>query len=435
MQTYLDLNQAADSRLQNKINRSMIFHFLREHGQGTRVQIAKELRISEPTVSRITSDLVNQGYVVEAGKLVTDGGKRPSLLKVNPGKGYIVVIDLVKARLKLAIMNFNGDIVARREAFPITDSATICEDLIVEVRAFVSELAQRPGSDFDERLLLSLCVGMPAETDPRSGAPVRASLYDNWYGIPFKEILEDAFGLPVFIERDVVLSVLAEKNFGEGRHFKNIAYVEVSNGVATGIIMDNRVIRTMGALGFAGEPGYSEAIRKEPGSASTTHFDKHFGSIRRLEEDATRRLQAAAGSAIPDPARGDDHRVSAASVFTAAQEGDPLARELVSEMVGVLSRGLANLILTLDPEIVVIGGELSTLPHVEELFLEPVRKKIDGMVPFGVPQIEIFSLHEDAILLGGAVAAMDSLLMEEFPYKGRIPPLVEVDGSRFPKQS
>ncbi len=432
METYLDLKQAADSRLQNKINRSLIFHFLHEHGQATRVQIAREIRISEPTVSRITSDLVEQGYIVEAGKLVTEGGKRPSVIKINPKKGYIAVVDLVKVRLRAAITNFNGDIVARREGFPITDSPAICDQLIDELRAFLSELSREPGSGFDEQLLLSLCLGMPAETDPRTGAPIRGSLYDNWLGIPFKDILEDAFGVPVFIERDVVLSVLAEKNYGQGKHFKDIAYVEVSNGVATGIIMDNRVIRATGALGFAGEPGYAQAIRKEPGRTSTWRYDRHFGSIRRLEEEATRRLRSAAGSTIPDPGGGDDQRVSAVSVFTAAHEGDALARELVSGMVGVLSRGLANLILTLYPEIVVIGGELSTLPYVEELFLAPVREKIDGLVPFEMPRIEIFSLHEDAILLGGAVAAMDSLLMDEFPYKGRIPAAAAEAASRAP---
>lgn len=426
METYLDLKQAADSRLQNKINRSLIFHFLHEKGQATRVQIAREIGMSEPTVSRITADLLRQGYIVEAGKLVTDGGKRPSLITINPGKGYIAVIDLVKARLRAAVTNFNGDIVARREGFPITDSASITDELIAELRAFFSELARQPETGFDERLLLSLCLGMPAETDPRTGAPTRGSLYDNWLGIPFKEILEDAFRVPVFIERDVVLSVLAEKNYGEGKHFKDIVYVEVSNGVATGIIMDNRVVRATGALGFAGEPGYARAIRKEQGGSSVPRYDKHFGSIRRLEEDAARRMGATAGPAA-DPAavgteRGDDGRLSAAGVFAAAHQGDTVARELIADMVGVLSRGMANLILTLYPEIVVIGGELSTLPHVEELFLVPVREKINGLVPFETPRIEMFSLHEDAILIGGAVAAMDSLLMQEFPYKGGIPP-------------
>ena len=141
MEPYFDLNQAADSRLQNKINRSLIFHYLHEHGHATRVQVAKAIHISEPTVSRITADLLQQGYILEGGKLVTEGGKRPSLIKINPAKGYIAVVDLVKARLKAAVTNFNGDVIATRDGFPITDSASICEDLIGELRAFFADPA------------------------------------------------------------------------------------------------------------------------------------------------------------------------------------------------------------------------------------------------------------------------------------------------------
>jgi predicted NBD/HSP70 family sugar kinase len=148
----------------------------------------------------------------------------------------------------------------------------------------------------------------------------------------------------------------------------------------------------------------------EPGKRFATHYEKHSGSLRRLEDGATRRIQMPAGSTILDRSRGDGRGVSAAGVFTAAHEADELARDLIANMVGVLSRGLANLILILHPEFVVIGGELSTMPHVNRLFLEPVGEKIDGLVPFEMPRIELFSLHEDAILLAGAVAWVDSSL-------------------------
>lgn len=422
METYFDLKQAANSRLQNKINRSLIFHHLHEHGKSTRVRIAKDIHISEPTVSRITADLLEQGYVVEAGKLVTEGGKRPSVITVNPNKGFIAVVDLVKTRLKIAITNFNGDIIAKKDDFRITDSASICDDLIVALRGFLAELNRDARLGFEERLLLSVCVGMPAETDPTSGTPISGSLYDTWYGIPFKIVLENAFKVPVLIGRDVVLSVLAEKHYGAGRTYKNIAYVEVSNGVGIGIIMDNRVIRTIGALGFAGEADYASAIRKEKEGRSATQYDKHFGSLRRLEDEAVRRVQEGSGSSILQRVGGSVQGIGAADVFAAANDGDELAQKLVANMVSVLSRGLANLILILNPEIAVIGGELSTMPHVDELFLLPVKEMVDRLVPFELPRIELSSMHEDGILLGGAVAAMDNLLLEEFPYKGRMTP-------------
>jgi predicted NBD/HSP70 family sugar kinase len=424
METFYDLPQAADSRLQNKINRSLLFHYLHQHGESTRVQISKDLRLSEPTVSRIAGELLKKRYLMEAGKLITGSGKRPSVLKLNPRKGYIVVADLAKSHIKLAATDFQGSIIAKKDGGRLTDQNDVQVLVIGAIRHFVNALHQDRHVGFNKRLLSAICIGMPADTDPETGAPLRGrSLYNSWYGVPFKTILKAEFKIPIFIERDVILSVLAEKNYGTGKDYGNIAYVEVSNGVATGIIIDNRLIRTRGALGFAGEAEYSASIEKEEGTHQTTHYDKYFGSIKQLEIKARERLRNGAQSRVTEWVKNDLSNLDASMLFRAAHEDDGMAQELIHTMLQVLSRGLANLILILNPEIVVIGGELSTMPWIDDLVLKPMRNEIANLIPFEMPRIEISAMHEDAILLGGAVAAMETLLLEEFPYKGKIKPL------------
>ena len=130
-----------------------------------------------------------------------------------------------------------------------------------------------------------------------------------------------------------------------------------------------------------------------------------------------------------DLANGDPEQISASIVCEAATKGDLIARQIIDRTVEYLSIGIINLILILNPQIIVLGGDICRLPGLEEQFIEPIRRNASRIVPFEMPRITATSLGEDAGILGATFLAIESLLLSHFPYKLSQAP-IDQDGHR-----
>jgi predicted NBD/HSP70 family sugar kinase len=86
-------------------------------------------------------------------------------------------------------------------------------------------------------------------------------------------------------------------------------------------------------------------------------------------------------------------------------------------MVEILSVGIINLILIVNPQLVVLGGDFFNLPEVSKLFIKPVTEKVRRCVPFVIPEIRVSSLGEDTCIRGASFNAIESILVKEFPYR------------------
>jgi len=100
-----------------------------------------------------------------------------------------------------------------------------------------------------------------------------------------------------------------------------------------------------------------------------------------------------------------------------AIKGDELANNIITEMVNFLSVGIINLILILNPQIIVLGGDICNLPEVNKLFMKPIIERIKDPIPFKTPQIKLSSLGEDAGIIGASYLAVESIITAKFPYK------------------
>ena len=69
----------------------------------------KEMNLSIPTVTKLISELQEDGYILDFGKQETSGGRKPSIYGLNPVSGYFVGVDILKDQLNLAILDFKGD--------------------------------------------------------------------------------------------------------------------------------------------------------------------------------------------------------------------------------------------------------------------------------------------------------------------------------------
>ena len=414
MERALKFSRTASSKLQYKINMSIIFNHLRENGPISRAKISRDLKISAPAVSRVIDKLIKDGYVVETEKLKTKGGKRPTPLKINQDKGFVIGIDLGKEKFKLALTNFNGETVERYKGFKILNYKNIAEKMVSEIKKFLNKYNQE--KKLEKNKVKAICVGVPADIDTDSGEIISAPLYGNWKDLNLKKILRSEFNIPVYIENDVNLSTLGEKHYGEGKEFSDVVFVEISNGIGAGIIIDNHLHR--GFHGSAGEVGFTIVNASNLGfKIKNKGFLEKFASVESIKKKAIREIKEGGKTIITDMVENDIEKIEPSLVCEAAIKGDELANNIIEEMVNYLSVGIMNLIIILNPQIIVLGGDVCSLPEVRRLFIEPIVKKIKSSLPFEIPEIKLSLLNEDAGIIGASFLAVESLLIGEFPYK------------------
>ena len=408
--------RTASSELQFKINQSIIFNYLRENSPISRAKISKDLKISAPAVSRVIEKLISDNYVLETKKQETKSGKRPTLLALNKDRGLVLGIDLGSEKIRMSLMNYDGNIVKKYTGPEILDSSDIDEVLKKEILKVFNDCSKNKLNYSDPLEIKSICVAIPADVDPVSGKIISAPLYGSWRNINLKEIIGSMFDIPVFIENNVNLAAWGEKNYGRGKDYSNVVFFEISNGIKAGIIIDNFLLK--GENGYAGEIGFTIVNTENLGfKVVNKGFLEKFASVTSIKNKAVKSINEGEKSIIIDMAGNDINKIDPSIVCEAAMKGDRLAKEIIENVVKLLSIAMINLILIMDPKIIILGGYIFNLPHKNELFLRPIKNYIEKSLPFKIPDIELSELGDDATIMGSCFMAIEALLAGQFPYK------------------
>jgi predicted NBD/HSP70 family sugar kinase/biotin operon repressor len=406
----------ASSELQFKINQSIIFNYLRFNSPISRAKISRDLKISAPAVSRVIEKLIRENFVIETKKQETRSGKRPTLLVLNKEKGLVLGVDLGREKIRMSLMDYGGNIVKKYLGPEILDNSNIEKILVKEISKVFEDCKKNTLNLPCSPEIKSICIGLPANVDPVSGNIISASLYGSWKNINLKEIISANFNIDVFIENNVNLAALGEKNFGKGRQLSNVVFLEISNGIKAGIIIDNLLLK--GENGYAGEVGFSIINTENIGfEVENKGFLEKYASVTSIRNAAISEIKNGNKTLIMELAENDINNVNYSMVCEAALRGDKLAKKIIDNVVKLLSVAIINLILIIDPKIIILGGYILNLPKNHELIVNPVKKNITKSIPFEIPAIELSELGDDATIMGSCFIAIENLLTGKFPYK------------------
>ncbi|TVQ40132.1 MAG: ROK family transcriptional regulator [Spirochaetaceae bacterium] len=414
----VQFSRTANAIVQNEINISIIFNYLRERGSAYRAQISRDLTISAPAVSRAIEKLMERGYVVETEPIRTASGKRAVTVSLNVAKGCVIGIDLLKEHLRIGLFDYSGVMIDSCSGMRFAESADAPRDLVREIEQFLDRAGTRRRESGVDRApeLKAICIGVPAIVEATSARLTSAVLFPNLSDLNLKQILCEHFHVPVYVENDVDLSALAENQYGQGRRHHDLVFVEVSAGIGAGIIIDNNLVR--GINGASGELGYMVFGPDDLGRTSKTKGPlEQRASTEAMRELAHKAIAENRPTVMAERARSSPDGITPALVCSAALEGDEVACEIVSSITLLLSAAIVNLIVIINPEIVVLGGEICGFAGFETLILDPIREAVRMSVPFQSPEIVISSLGEDAGVIGAAHMAIETLLLGKYPYR------------------
>jgi len=312
----------------------------------------------------------------------------------EPTEDLVIGVDVggTKTLAVLVRLDDGRPVVLDRELAPSDAGHSTALEVIA---AIASVLRDRAGS---WGRVVAVGVGLAGFVD-RDGIVASAPNAAGLVGRDVRGRLEADLGVPVVIDNDAnCAAVAARALLAEGT--RHLVAVTFGTGIGGGLIVDGRLVH--GARGFAGEPGHMVVESEGPECpCGQRGCWERFASGAGLAYLARRAVEAgrapALRSAVADPAdlRGEH-------VTALVADGDAGAIEVFDEYAGYVALGVANLILLLDPEVVVLGGGL--IATGDEL-LDRVRRHLDRRFPAAVADRDVRIVASPGGPDAGAVGA------------------------------
>ena len=190
------------------------------------------------------------------------GGRRPTLLRFNARFGYVLGADIGGTRVRVAVADLNGDLLAHAEE-PTRKSPPYVRTIVAQIATLSRQVVKTAGVRWRDVRLLA--IGAPGITDVERGIVRHAPNLPGWRDVPLRELMESALRLPVHVDNDVNMAVLGESWRGAARGLRNVAFIAIGAGIGAGLLINGELYR--GSTHAAGEVGYMlldpKAIREE----------------------------------------------------------------------------------------------------------------------------------------------------------------------------
>lgn len=253
----------------------------------------------------------------------------------------------------------------------------------------------------DGKKAVGIGIGAPGVVDDE-GVVKSPPNMAQWNEIPLAREVKKIFRrYQIKVENDANAAAIAESKFGAGRRFPDFLFVIWGTGVGGGIILDHKIYR--GPSGGAGEIGHISIHYEGPECNCGNHgcVEAYVGQ-RYLSQRTAERLKTQPESMIAQLVGGDLSKLEPVYIAQAAQQGDQLAREILTEAASLLGVAIAGVMNTMDLRVSIIGGGISAAgDFVLDAVQESVRSRVLTPLRPGIKVLQA-QLGNNAGILGAA---------------------------------
>lgn len=380
------------------INRARTLDILLQARVISRPQLAKDTGLSRATIAILIDELLAVGLVRERGLGDSGGGRPPVILEFNPDAALALGARLRDHRWGIVLTDLDARVVRRLDT-PIAGEKP--DAAISALQAGVADITQ--GID-PARLLPAMGLGTPGLVDMAAGV-VKTAVDVGWFEVPIGAMAEAALGMPVYVANRSKVGALAELWCGRERNVQNLLYISIGTGIAAGVVIQGQLYR--GANSSAGELGHVTIVPDGPlCGCGNRGCLQALASGPAIANRAREQLRISPNSRLIEIVEGHPERILPETIFTAAEEGDALAQQVVHETAIYLGIAVANLVNLFNPELIVLGGPVGQSGHI---LLETVQAEAQRRAmayPFSATRIVTSTLGSDAGAIGAAVLVL-----------------------------
>lgn len=318
-------------------------------------------------------------------------------------KRYFIGVDLGGTNTKIVAINEEGEIFCQRKT--PTESEKGPDATTDKIISLIEDLTQK--KVLAEKSPRAVGIAVAGVVDMKEGiCRFLTNFPTKWKNFPLVKKIEEATTYQAFLINDVRAMTLAEGTVGAGRGVKNFICIALGTGIGGGIVINGNLY--FGSEGFAGEIGHQTVKLNGPlcGCGNYGCLEA-LASGPNITSQAIRFIKQGENTAIRELAGNDLNKISPEVIAEAARKQDPIAKKIWEREAYYLGTGIANLLVILNPEMIILGGGIA---RAADLFLGKIRKTLREKVHVGpdVDKLRIVKgkLQDIAGAVGAAIWAM-----------------------------
>jgi len=400
------MHDKADTKLIKRLNEVRLLNLIRTEEPISRNELAKRSKISKVSVSEIIGRLQEAGFILEIGKgkSTSKGGKRPTMLTLNPDNCYVIGIEIKRRFARIALANMMSEI---QSVEPVSyDVGTSVDEGLQKIFEKVDALLEK--HRIERSKLISIAIGIPGFIDYSKGELLFADTLLGWANQPLAIRFRERYHVPIILENDVNIIALGESLSGAGMGTSNVVCIWIGEGIGSGIVVDHHLVR--GETGNAGEIGYLELghyVTNMNRLKNLYTSQRYFGELlseMNLFEALKMKLQW-------HPTQLTEHteQKSFEAMLAEGDKGNLRVQEILDEYAFPLAIVCMNYIKTINPSLIILSGrviENSTylLEKVRQLVMQSMMN-----MPFQPSSIMVSHLREEAGIKGAVELALQTI--------------------------
>lgn len=388
-------------------NQKKIYSLIRKQGVVSKVLLAEQCKMTASTLARALEELTIAGLIHEAGRGESRGGRKPILYSINPAYGYVFGLDISRSFSRLILCD-----ISLNKLDSITWAMTremTPEGLLDGVVIGINTLLKK--HKISREQVIGIGVGAVGPLDRTTGIIVDPLYFPTagWNNVPVIAYIQDRLALPVIMDNGANAAIWAEYWEDKPEHYEHLLYIRAGVGLRSAMMTNGQIV--YGAVDMEGSVGQmiiqTDGVRHRHREDSYGCLESYVSTYA-MEQQAISLLKQGRATVLREMVR-DLEAVEIQHLLQALERNDQLMVELFTQAATYFGIGLANLLNTLHPQKVILGGPLITGSDMFFRVSTQIALRNTYYSPVYHVEFKKEKLGEETIAIGAASMVINAL--------------------------
>ncbi|MBD1390435.1 ROK family transcriptional regulator [Neiella sp. HB171785] len=389
--THKQQQQRQLTRYKQQSTLGLVYQIIDQLGPVSRIEIADHAHLAPASITKLTRQLLPLGIIEEQEPQASTGGRRAINLATSPSTHQIVAVRIDRTQLHLGLCDLSGQTLASRLVdLHASNAAELLSQISDEVSTLLAIHIRK------EHHLIAIAITCPGLLNTETGVISYSPHIPLEQPLAIADEISAVFNVPCYLGNSTRSLALAEHYFGNARDCRDVVVVRIDHGIGAGIIMDGEVLMGQGLN--RGEIGH---IQVNP-LGERCHCG-NFGCLETVAADdaVVKRVQQLNGSGYPTHLTVNESttgELTMSKICQAALNGDQLAQQVLREAAEFIGKALATTVNLLNPQKIIIGGDLIQAWRIIEPVLNATLQQQTLATFYDRLQVRASSIEQDSLL-------------------------------------